>query len=402
MQQLPDSLLIACVHTAEEIVETPCDGYELQTPIKEVHLNDGSVWVDLPWDVAYPHPDRRIASFHDYEKTPDDLESLFERMRAQSAALYKIATYARTGLDALRMLAFVKKMRACGHPLIGLCMGEEGEATRVLSPIVGNVWNYASVRQPVASGQLSLQQLHKDFHYDRLTPKTQLYALIGNPVRHSKSVSYHNRLFQQEGTDAVFVKLLLEEEELGPALFLMKQLGFSGACVTTPFKRKILPYLDQIDPEAAEIGAINTLLFTAEGIKGFNTDGKGALDALQDSVQEKRIAVLGAGGAARAIAFEANNRGAQVTLYTRERLKMGPLDPYDIIINATPDPCPINPETLLPGKTLLEITTRFTDTPLIQAAQIKNYKIHLGVEMFQKQAEYQREIFSVVPKNLSQ
>lgn len=398
-------MLLACISNPTEIERAKelCDGVELCEPKRIlIHKGQGSTYIDLPWEVPYGEPQMRVASYHNFEETPEDLDLLFAQMQSQPAAIYKIATMARSGLDALRMARFVQRMAEKGHQLIGLCMGEDGIPTRVLSPIVGNVWNYTFIDTPSAPGQLSIDAL-STYNYRHLSPKTALFGLIGNPIGQSRSYITHNAYYREKGVDAVYVRIRLEADELERALSLMQKIGFKGLSVTIPYKEKILPFIDHLDPKAREIGAVNTLKFTPEGIYGYNTDAQGGIEALGEDMAGKKIVCLGAGGAAKALAYEARKRGAEVLLFNRAQMAAGIPKSYDILINATPNPCPIDPEAIVPGCTVMEINTRFTETELLKAAQAKGCRIVLGMEMFWRQALLQFELWQIssLPKTPS-
>src|SRR6185437_13162580 len=172
-----------------------------------------------------------------------------------------------SSLDALRMLEFVRKH----SNVIGLCMGELGQITRILAPVVGTPLMYAPISAPIL-GQLEYRVLVNTYRFRELDPQTAIYGLIGNPVTQSIGHEFHNRYFQHLKQNAVYVKIPLHLQELEAFLTYAKRLPFQGLSVTMPFKEKIIPFLDEIDPVAKEIGAVNTLLFRAGKIWGYNTD----------------------------------------------------------------------------------------------------------------------------------
>ena len=251
-----------------------------------------------------------ISSYHNFEKTPEDLEEILQKMDRFSPKIYKIATMARSSLDALRMLIFVKKH----NNVAGMCMGEKGEVTRILAPIVGSPLTYASLGNKTAPGQFDASELSKIYHFHWLNRHTTIYALIGDPVDKSIGHLCHNKVFEALKKNAVYVKLALKPKEIGEFFSLINDLPFLGFSVTMPLKEKVAPYLKAIDSQAKAIGAMNTLLKKEGEWFGMNTDGAGALDALEkrEKVAEKTILILGAGGAAKAIAVEAAARGAKV------------------------------------------------------------------------------------------
>jgi shikimate dehydrogenase len=134
---------------------------------------------------------------------------------------------------------------------------------------------------------------------------TRWFGVIGNPVEHSLSPAIHNAAFQKVGFNAVY--LALRVESIGDALKGVRALGnASGFSVTIPHKMAAIPFLDEIEPTAKAIGAINTIVVEQGKLKGHNTDASGALQALREGgalLEGQRVLLLGSGGAARAVAF---------------------------------------------------------------------------------------------------
>jgi shikimate dehydrogenase len=132
----------------------------------------------------------------------------------------------------------------------------------------------------------------------------KLFGIIGNPVEHSLSPVMQNEAFKYLNIDACYLKFKVEEAKLVYAILGAESLGFSGLNVTVPYKEKALKYVEP-DELAEEVGAVNTIYFK-KGVKGFNTDAIGAKMALEDvtDIKGKRILILGAGGAAKAISYE--------------------------------------------------------------------------------------------------
>jgi len=138
-----------------------------------------------------------------------------------------------------------------------------------------------------------------------ITAHTQFCGVIGNPVEHSLSPAIHNAAFQKLGLN--FVYLAFRVEAIGDAIKGLRALGgFRGASVTIPHKVSVVPFLDDIDPTARQIGAINTILSVDGKLTGSNTDATGALRALREGgapLKNETVVILGSGGAARAITF---------------------------------------------------------------------------------------------------
>ncbi|NGX61107.1 MAG: Shikimate dehydrogenase (NADP(+)) [Chlamydiae bacterium] len=344
---------------------------------------------------------KQIISYHNFSETPADLEGLFQGMKRRSASLYKIACQANSILDSLRMLDFVEKHR----PILGMCMGEKGEVTRILGLLKGAPWIYVALDsfRKSAPGQLTIQDLKR---FSPLTPETDIYGLIGSPISQSISHITHNKTMRDLQIPGVYVKMEILPNELSEFFSWARRSGLRGLSVTMPLKEAILPYLDEIHPDAKKIGAVNTLLFQEGKIYGWNTDGIGALDAIEakQKVAGKRFMVLGAGGAARAIVFEAKRRGALVEVYnrTKERaLQLAhefavvgrELDAFpsegEIVINTTPDPLPILPEKIPPNSLVMDIKTLPKMTRFLEEAESRGCTLVFGYEMFVNQAVLQ-------------
>lgn len=162
-----------------------------------------------------------------------------------------------------------------------------------------------------------------------INAETQFCGVIGNPVEHSLSPAIHNAAFQKLGLN--FVYLAWRVEAIGDAIKGLRALGnFRGASVTIPHKVAAMQFLDDVEPTARHIGAINTIVAEEGKLVGFNTDATGALRALQEGkapLKDESVAVLGSGGAARAIAFALAAEGGIRRLHLlgieeQERMKL--------------------------------------------------------------------------------
>lgn len=359
---------------------------------KTLHDQEGNLrYTDSDWKLVKEGALPDIISYHDYEETPEDLEGILATLKQHPAKLYKIATQAKSSLDALRMLEFVRQHKN----VIGLCMGELGQITRILAPVVGTPIMYAplTAQTQTAPGQLEYDVLMSTYHFRELNEATAIYGLIGNPVVQSIGHEFHNRYFQETKHNAVYVKIPLHSHELGAFFDYARRLPFHGLSVTMPLKERILPFLDEIAPQAKEIGAVNTLLFKAGKIWGYNTDAAGALAALGE-VNRQKIVILGRGGVAKAIAYATQKAGAAVSCFGRELQATGS---YDILINATPSPMPIDPGWILPGKKVMDVGLQ--ETPFLRAAREKGCHCIPGMAMYVHQALAQQQLWGVRPKS---
>ncbi|WP_456387035.1 shikimate dehydrogenase [Desulfolithobacter sp.] len=157
----------------------------------------------------------------------------------------------------------------------------------------------------------------------RIDGKTLLHGIIGNPVRHSLSPAMHNAAFSAMEMNRVYVPM--EVADPREAVAALRTLGFVGVSVTVPYKETILAALDEIDPVASRIGAVNTLLLRKREdtgdiiVRGFNTDWVGSNMALAEKMRlaGSKVLVIGAGGAAKAVGFGLREAGAEVIITNR-------------------------------------------------------------------------------------
>lgn len=248
------------------------------------------------------------------------------------------------------------------------------------------------------------------------------YCVIGYPVKHSFSPKLHNGWFKKNKIKARYVKEEVKPEDLGKFMCGFRE-KFAGANVTIPHKEKIMKFLDEVTPEAREIGAVNVIVNRGGKLVGHNTDVVGAMAALKSAVKiikGKRAVVLGAGGAARAVVYGLKKAGAQVVILNRtienaERLaaefdcKFGALEDFDaancdILINTTSvgmwdensgdykiqTPLPCHPE-LVSGSSpqkpvVMDVIYRPKMTRLLKDAKACGCKVVTGEKMFLAQA----------------
>lgn len=340
-----------------------------------------------------------LISYHNYQNTPDDLSHVLKTIETPFAHAYKIATWAEKSSDALRMLLFVKQ-QAQHHKISGICMGEKGLPTRVLGPCVGNFIDYACYPDPIAPGQLTPQTLRSLYHFDRLNPETHFYGLIGNPIDKSIGHIAHNQIMKDPKWNSVYLKMAVDPEELSSFLPLAARVGFKGLSVTHPLKEAVLPFLSPIH---TQIGAVNTLVFHEHTTEGYNTDGIGAIQSLNKELENKKMVIIGAGGTARAIAFEAIKLGAKVVILNRtvdKALQLaaslgcrgGSLEELpetcDLLINATSSPLPIHP---LPLTFTMDVS--FWPTSFLQKARSLGCEVLNGSSLWEHQAKIQQKIW---------
>jgi len=153
-----------------------------------------------------------------------------------------------------------------------------------------------------------------------LKPPVKLFLLIGHPVEGSLSPAMHNAAFKSMNLDAIYVQVDVLEKNLADAMNGIRAMEIAGFNVTIPHKIRVMEFLDELDESARSTGAVNTVVNRRGKLVGFNTDGEGALRALKPAVgtfRNKRVVLLGAGGAARGIAMSLVKAGARLTITNR-------------------------------------------------------------------------------------
>ena len=250
-----------------------------------------------------------------------------------------------------------------------------------------------------------------------ISGKTKICALIGDPVEHSMSPVMHNTAYKKLGLDYVYIPFRVKPEGLEPAVAGLRALNVRGFNVTIPHKVSVIPWLDGLDPLAEKIGAVNTVVNTDGELRGYNTDAEGFLQALLEhgiKPKGKRIAVLGAGGASRAITYIMVGKGARVTILNRQQeldwaediaqlirkdlgkevkvLELGQLagaiENVDILVNATSvGMSPAAEESPVPAHLLSKIPAVFDivynpmETRLLREAKAAGARVIGGVDM---------------------
>ena len=249
---------------------------------------------------------------------------------------------------------------------------------------------------------------------------TRVCGIIGDPIGHSMSPAIHNAAFAEMGIDYMYVPFRVRQEQLGKAIQGMRALNIRGLNVTIPHKVTVIPFLDELDPLAERIGAVNTIVNDDGALRGYNTDATGFLQALLErgvEPREKNIVILGAGGASRAISFVLAERGAYLVILNRlleldwaeelasrisqiftkevEALELNEenlakvLEKADIVVNATSvgmspniDETPIPAKLLKPSLIVSDIVYNPIKTRLLREAEAAGAKTIGGFNMF--------------------
>ncbi|MBT9132052.1 MAG: Shikimate dehydrogenase (NADP(+)) [Firmicutes bacterium] len=259
---------------------------------------------------------------------------------------------------------------------------------------------------------------------------TKIFGVIGFPIEHTASPAIHNAAFAALGLDCAYLPLAVRPENLGRAVAGLSSLGIIGLNVTIPHKETVIACLDEVSEEARRIGAVNTVAIRSGKLIGYNTDGKGFVQALKEEgkidIQGRRIVILGAGGAGRAVAVQSGLEGAgeliifdkiaprakrlaadigrnipqlRVGVISWDKIKFN-VGKADILINATPvgmnagDKLLIDPEWLLPRTLVFDLVYNPQETRLIQASRERGCSVVGGLGMLIHQGALSFELWT--------
>jgi len=399
--------------------------------------------------------DRRtsvIASAHSFEGRPPNMLQMIELATLDDRIdVIKLAWFARSLRDNLEAIDVLAERR---KPTIALCMGPFGLMSRVLAPKFGGLVTYASgaAGEGTAPGQPTVEDLFERYRFASINESTRVFGVIGWPIEHSQSPAIHNAGFEAIGYDGVYLPMPVpgdatEVEHFNAtvgALIDHDRLDFRGASVTIPHKENLVKFIRErggrLDAASGRVNAANTLIVgSAGGLSCANTDVPAAIQSLCAGMQiEERdlkgrpIAVIGAGGVARAVIAGLIDAGAEVVVFNRtvqrtrdliddlESRGSAPLGSavvgkvggaaqrFDAVVNCTsigmeggpaPEASPI--DTVCDGKIMVDDGVTVMDTvyapvqtPLLGAAEQAGANTIGGWDMFMRQAALQFELWT--------
>lgn len=384
-------------------------------------LAEGAEFIDIEWraDAAAPLitadvRDRIVLSMHDFEGTPGDLADRVREMRRLSTGVVKAAVRTNRLADLLPLLAIGRDGARDPRRTVLIGMGPSGVVSRVLPARFGSCWTYGG--PAVAPGQVTVPRLADEFRVRDTRADTPIFAVVGHPIGHSVSPAMHNAAFRALGLEGVYVPC--DASDFEDFETLAAALSIAGASVTAPYKEAAwAAQRGSAQGGSARPGgddardALNTLRRTSSGSwEGLNTDIDGFLAPLAETpIDGSPVAVLGAGGAARAVVTGLLRRGARVSLHARRDsaartlaadlgVEAGPWPPapgWDVLVNTTPvgtfpaiDESPL-PASSLTGSLVYDLVYNPRPTRLLREAAARGARTIDGLAMLVEQARRQ-------------
>ncbi len=368
------------------------------------------------------------------DETEFDEENV-EELKYLNPKIIKIAVQTNDITDSIPIWKLLERTKSENKQIIPIAMGESGKWTRILGLAHGAFMTYAALDagQETAPGQLSAKDLTEIYRVKELDENTAVYGILGSNTSVSMSPYIHNTAFQFHGLNSVFVPLQVHDldefmRRMVKAETREIELNFKGFSVTIPHKQAIITHLDFLDETAKKIGAVNTVKIVDGKLHGYNTDAQGFIEPLLNSYGELRgakVAILGAGGAARACVYALKNAGADVTIFARDSAKAKSLaedfevefeefsktedqkpktdfSNFDILVNATPlgmkgkaeGQTPVSAEQLKGLHLVYDLVYIPFQTPLMTEADLAEVPKIGGLAMLIAQAMQQQKIWT--------
>lgn len=358
-------------------------------------------------------PDRVILSHHGGSCRGEDLERVYRALAGSRAGRLKIVPRAERLADGAAVRDLLVVAARDDRALACFALGATGAPTRIFALSWGSWATYGSAAagRETGEGQLVSRDLVEVYRAGALGPATRRFALAGRPVGSSPSPAMHAAAYRAAGIDGVYLPLDgARVEDLDPLLGEAGLYGIEAFGVTIPLKEAVFGRCASVDAQAARAGAVNTVRVEAGGWHGFNTDAEALRRIVRGTAPAPlRVAVLGAGGAARAAAALVAD-GDAVVLYARDPNRaaeaaraigagFAPIDDlpearWDVLVQATPlgrAGEEILSDTHLRGRLVVDLAYGPAETPLVEAARRRGLETVDGLRFLAAQAALQFE-----------
>jgi 3-dehydroquinate dehydratase/shikimate dehydrogenase len=441
-KQLP--IIVTC----RDVRQGGAIGYpdQLRVEVLAAALKAGAEFIDFEYENFIPTDNRGriqralslslkgrlILSAHNFETKFPGISKLYRHIQTLSpAAIPKLVYTANHINDCFD--AFDLMHRTGGERII-FCMGQAGLISRIVAKRLNSFVTFASIddQNATAPGQITIEQLKKTYRWDYINAETKLYGVIGSPVAHSVGPAVHNACFAEMNENRLYLPLFVEGGKAEFDYFLNRilsrsWLGFCGFSVTMPHKENALNFVREnhgfVEPLTEKIGASNTVVIGPDGkLFTYNTDYTGAMEAIKSKFSSSGlknipVAIVGAGGVAKAITAGLSDAGSKITIYNRTVEKgkklaaefncdFAPLENLSnldakLVINCTsigmhPDinETPIPQECLQKDMVVFDTIYNPSQTLLLKQAEEKKAKTIDGLSMFINQAAAQFKLFT--------
>jgi 3-dehydroquinate dehydratase/shikimate dehydrogenase len=273
-------------------------------------------------DAAMAFGVRIIRSCHSMKEPILNIRERCDIMRKTGYEIPKIAFMPHSLSDVLNLLKEGEAMTQYEHILCA--MGPEGFPSRVLASRTNSFLTYVSPEEVIentkAIGHIDPVTINEMYHFKSINQETALYGIAGWPLLKTSSPEIHNKGYEEKKINAVYIPY--RSQLISDTLTFCEGAGVKGLSVTIPHKESVMYYINEQSPEVAQIGACNTLVRKNNKWLGYNTDAPGFRRALEEflgpvKIKHKKVAVIGAGGAAKAIVYVLKQMGARVCIFNR-------------------------------------------------------------------------------------
>jgi shikimate dehydrogenase/3-dehydroquinate dehydratase type I len=417
--------------TAEKKIALLKEAVELDADFIDIELAEGSKTINelKSFCVKKGGKTKIIVSYHNLKETPalTKLKIIFSQCVRYKPPIVKIVTTAKTFEDNLITLSLIPYARKSSQKIISLCMGDKGGISRAVAPLMGNFLSFAALERggQSAPGQFTvgemkrINELLKSNQATLSVPASSSckssarnFILLGNPVGQSLSPLMHNSALKKMGIAENYSAFCVGD--IGGAIQGMKAMNIRGASITIPLKVAVKEYINDIDDDALEIGAVNTIVNNNGRLTGYNTDWLGLILTLKEAmpVKNKTFVIIGAGGTARAAVYGIIKEGGFPIVVNRSpengKIISGKFNcPFyslsktgdiraDCLINTTPvgmyphvDKSPVKEEDLAGYKYVMDVIYNPLQTKLLADAEKQGCYTFSGLDMFVHQGAQQ-------------
>ncbi len=382
-------------------------------------------------DAALAYGTKIIRSFHDMQNPVENIAEKIKSMQISNFEIPKIAFMPHCMKDITKMYEEMSRFK--NSQQIVCAMGPLGLPTRILAGKFNSYLTYTSPEdlnlKLESIGHTDPKTLEKIYHFHKLNDETKLFGITGWPLKYTSSPQIHNEKFMQDKTNAVYFPF--RAEKASEAFEFAKKIGVKGFSVTIPHKEDIIKNLFSVDKKVEEIGACNTVINESGLWLGYNTDCTGFTKALLEftglkNLKKTRVSIIGAGGAAKAIAYAVKKLGGKACVFNRTVAKARSLGKQygfeyaslgqesivtlkkyrDLIIQTTSKGMgstePSNPENdplwfydFAGTEMIYDIVYEPEITPIMERAQKAGCRVSNGYTMLQYQAEEQYKLFNM-------